>query len=333
VAVRGLSRRHAALVGAAGVVVITLVVAPLGETIGHATQALLLVLPVVAAAVLGGRRPAQVVAALAALMFTLVLPPVGSLRLRFAEDAMALGVFTVVAFTVGGLVANRIETLRRLEAQRSALLRSVSHDLRTPLGAIRAAASELADPSLYDPAEQARLAELVGDEAERLDRLVANLLSLARIEAGGLQPRRRAVDLAELAQLCTQRLARALDSTEVRVSADPDTPIVLGDHALLEQVVTNLIENAARHTPAGSPVEVEVHACPGSVELAVRDHGPGVPAEHRAAIFEAFRSGRTDVTSGVGLAICAAVVEAHGGTITVRDSPGGGACFTVALPR
>src|SRR5262249_27771116 len=158
----------------------------------------LLVVPVVATAIMGGRRPAELVAGVATLMFTLVLPPVGSLRLRFTEDVVALIVFSAVAFTIGGVVARRVETFNRLEQQRAALLRSVSHDLRTPLAAIRAAVSELKTESLYDEAARMHLLEHVGDEAERLDRLVANLLSLARIEGGGLTPHRQSVDVAEL---------------------------------------------------------------------------------------------------------------------------------------
>src|SRR5262245_12829183 len=136
---RGLRPGAALAGGCVGVVLVTLAVAPFGDSIGHATQALLLVLPVVATAAAGGRRPAQVVAAVATLMFTLVLPPVGTLRVRFTEDVVALVVFFAVALSIGGLVAYRLETFGRLERQRAALLRSVSHDLRTPLAAIRAA--------------------------------------------------------------------------------------------------------------------------------------------------------------------------------------------------
>jgi K+-sensing histidine kinase KdpD len=331
-AVRGLPPVPATLLGAAAVGLAGVLAALLDDSVGHAGQALLLVVPVTATAVLGGRVPALCAAALATLAFTLVLPPVGTLRVRFAEDAVALGVFTVVAFTIGSLVAHRIEALGWLERQRAALLRSVSHDLRTPLAAIRAAVSELEDDSLHDAAARRRLFVLVGDEAERLDRLVGNLLSLARVEGGGLRPHRQSVDLGELVDGALARLGHAIAGTEVVVTADPDLPPVLVDHTLFEQVVTNLVENAVRHSPPGAPVTVELTAGPRSVRLRVADQGPGVSPAEAATIFEPFSSGSA-ATSGVGLAICKAVVEAHDGTITVLGSSPSGAAFTVTLPR
>jgi two-component system sensor histidine kinase KdpD len=254
------------------------------------------------------------------------------LRIHLAEDVVALVVFSVVAFTVGSLVAQRVDMLGRLERQRAALLRSVSHDLRTPLAAIRAAASELQVEASLTDEQQRRMLAMVEDEAERLDRLVGNLLSLARIEGGGLQPRRQAVDIIELVQLCTARLSRVLEGTAVVLDAAADLPLVFADHTLLEQVITNLIENAVRHSPPGASVDIMVRAQSGAIELVVADGGSGVSADESATIFEPFRSGPKAGTSGVGLAICKAVVEAHGGTITVGDSSRGGAAFTVSLP-
>ena len=333
ITVRGVPPRLAALFGGLAVGLVGSLAALFGDGLGHAAQALLLVVPVTATAVLGGRAPALFAAALATLTFTLILPPVGLLRVHFAEDVVALVVFSIVAFTISNLVAHRIEALGWLERQRAALLRSVSHDLRTPLATIRAAVSELEDESLHSEPSRRRLLELVGDESERLDRLVGNLLSLARIEGGGLRPRRQAVDLAELARRCVDRLGHALTATDVVIDADADLPLVLVDHTLFEQVVTNLLENAARHSPPGEPIEVSLHSLPGAVELQVADHGPGVAPEHAATIFEPFRSGTTSGSSGIGLAICKAVVEAHAGTITVRGLPRGGAVFVVTLPH
>jgi K+-sensing histidine kinase KdpD len=330
--VRGLRPVRAAVLGSVIVVVLAVVVGSLEESIGQASEALVLVVPVVLTAALGGRKPAWCVATVATLTFLLVLPPVGTLRIHLAEDVAAFVVFSIVAFTVGSLVAQRVDVLGRLERQRAALLRSVSHDLRTPLAAIEAAASELQDESTYSIEERCRMLGIVRAEAERLDRLVANLLSLARVEGGGLVPRRQAVDIVELVQLCTIRLARPLAGIDVVIDAPPDVPLVFADHTLLEQVVTNLLENAARHSPLGVAVDVVVRAGATSIEFVVADGGPGVHPDDVAAIFEPFRSGSTAGQSGIGLAICKAVVEAHGGTITVGDSPRGGAAFTVTLP-
>jgi K+-sensing histidine kinase KdpD len=332
VLVRGLPPAQAAVAGGVLVIALALVVGLLEDTIGHAAQALVLVVPVMLTAALGGRRPAWFVAALATLTFLVVLPPVGTLKIHLAEDIVALVVFSVVAFTVGGLVAQRVDVLGRLERQRAALLRSVSHDLRTPLAAIRAAASELQEKSSHSVEQQGRMLAMVEDEAERLDRLVGNLLSLARIEGGGLEPRRQAVDIVELVQLCTVRLSKVLAETGVVVDAPPDLPLVFADHTLLEQVVTNLIENAVRHSPPGASVDIAVRADTKVLELVVADGGPGVSADDLNTIFEPFRSGTSAGMSGIGLAICKAVVEAHGGTILVGDSSRGGAAFTVSLP-
>lgn len=322
----------AAVGGAAGVLLLGAVVGGLDDRLARATQALTLVVPVVVTAVVGGRRAAYVVAGAATVVFSLLLPPVGSVRVHVADDLVALVVFSAVAVVIGTLIAGRIEMLNRVERQRAVLLRSVSHDLRTPLSTIRAAASEVLEGD-HDAATRTRLLQLVGDEAERLDRLVANLLSLSRIEAGALEPRRQPVDVAELVEAGAQRLSRLFADRRLTVDLPEDLPLVNADYVQVDQVVTNLLENAARHTPVGSTVTVSARAVPSGVALQVDDTGPGVEPEQMAAIFEPFRSGPIAGSSGIGLAICKAVVEGHGGTIGVSGNPEGGARFTVVLPR
>ena len=331
VLVAGVRPVPAAIAGIAGVGLLGLVMARFRGSLAPATQPLSLVVPVVGTAIIGGRRAAYVVAGAATVLFSLLLPPVGSLRVHLADDFVALVVFSVVAFVIGTLITGRIEVLGRVERQRAVLLRSVSHDLRTPLSTIRAAASEVLEGD-HARETQEKLLGVVGDEAERLDRLVANLLSLSRIEAGALQPRRQPVDLAELVDVATHRLGRLFADRPLTVDIPSGLPLVQADYVQLEQVVTNLLENAARHTPAGSPVVVSGRAHGGGVELAVADAGPGVAPAEADAIFEAFRSGAIAGASGIGLAICKAVVEGHGGTIGVSANPAGGATFTVVLP-
>jgi two-component system, OmpR family, sensor histidine kinase KdpD len=176
------------------------------------------------------------------------------------------------------------------------------------------------------------LLDVVGDEAERLDRLVGNLLSLSRIEAGALLPDLQAVDVEELVAERVRRLSRLLRDVEVATELPPDIPLVDADYTLLDQVVSNLLENAARHAPPGSAIRIAARDTGGTLEISVSDQGAGVPPADREWIFEPFRSGNGSRSSGVGLAICRAVVEAHGGRITVGDADGGGARFTFTLP-
>ena len=329
---RGISAVQATVVGTVVVLVLALALGP-HRDVSRAAQALTFVVPVVGAAVLGGRRSAYSVAAVATLAFTFVIPPVGSLRVRVEQDLVALTVFFLVALVVGGVVARRIELLGAVERDRSALLRSVSHDLRTPLATIRAAASELATNDQLPAETTTRFLELIGDESERLDRLVANLLSLSRIEAGAYPPTLQAVDVGELVAHTAARLERLFTAVELRLQVPDELPAVNGDYTQLEQLLTNLLENAARHTPAGGSVTVEARAEAGAVVLSVADEGPGVDPADVDTLFEPFRTGRIAGASGIGLAICRAVAEHHHGTIAVGTSGAGGAVFTVTLPH
>jgi K+-sensing histidine kinase KdpD len=356
--------------GVAAVVVVTLILLPFRSHISRASPALALVLPVVLAGVFGGRIAAVATAAAGAIAFSLAfIPPVGTLRVAVSEDAVALVVFTLVAVAVGTLVAleaerrraaeqrtaeiqamhtryqalvaeqerlreeaDRLHLLEKVDEQRAALLRSVSHDLRTPLAAIRAVASELrAGPAHTEPV-RFELLGLLCDEAERLDRIVANLLSLSRIEAGALQPDRQAVALDELVSDLVSRLARLFTDITVDVELPPTLPLADIDYVQIDQVVTNLLENAARHSPPGSTVRLSAESVDGVIAIAVTDQGPGVDPVDADRIFEPFRTGGGSTSTGVGLAICKAIVEAHGGMISVSNRPGGGARFRFTVP-
>ena len=178
-------------------------------------------------------------------------------------------------------------------------------------------------------------------EAERLNRIVENLLSLSRIEAGAFQPDRQAIVIEELVHDRVRQLSRLLRDVRVEVSFDPALPLVLADYSQLDQVITNLLENAARHSPAGSTISVTAVRRGAMMEVSISDHGKGVPPDERVQIFEAFRRGRGSTSSGVGLAICKAIVDAHGGTIGVderadlgeaENADEGGARFWFTMP-
>ncbi|MEN3315522.1 MAG: hypothetical protein V7605_1756 [Acidimicrobiaceae bacterium] len=355
-------------VGAVGVTVATL--SPLRLDVSRATPALVLVLAVVAAGLVGGGRAAVGVAVAAAAAYNLAfVPPVWTFKVNAGEDWVALGVFVAVAVSVGLLVAGeadrrraaeqreaelrdlyarlevivaergrladeaaRVTVLEDVDEQRSALLRSVSHDLRTPLATIRAVAGDLRDGVVYDEATRTELLATVCDEADRLDRLVANLLSLSRIEAGALRPERQAVPFDELVADRVHRLARMFRQVRIDVNLPADQCVVDGDYSQLDQVVTNLLENAARHAPQGSTVRLDARRRAGELEVRVSDEGSGVAEWERDRVFEPFRRGEGSTSSGVGLAICRAIVDAHGGRISVERTSGGGATFVFTLP-
>jgi K+-sensing histidine kinase KdpD len=359
------------LLGVGLVVALTAALVPFRADVSRAAPALVLVIAVVVAGLIGGRVAAVVTAGAAVLAFNFAfIPPFWTLAIDVVEDAVALAAFTVVALTVGTLVAresdhrraaeqraaelqalheryeavqaererlaaeaNRLAVLEQVDEQRAALLRSVSHDLRTPLSTIRAVTSDLRAGAVYDDATRDELLDLVIDEAERLDRIVANLLSLSRIEAGALQPERQAVDLGELVADATRRLDRLFQRVHVELEFADDLPLADADYSQLDQVITNLLENAARHAPRGSTVRVGGrHRGDGMLSLFVEDAGPGIPSADRMHVFEPFWRGEGSSSSGVGLAICKAIVEAHGGTITVESGPGRGTGFVLTLP-
>jgi two-component system sensor histidine kinase KdpD len=333
-----------ALVGVAVVAGLSGLLMPVRDDLGLATPALLFVLTVAGVGVVAGVRPAVATAVVATLAGDLVfVPPYGTLRVAAGGDGVALGAFVVVAVAVGWVAAaadrdqllgdaNRAQVLERMDVERSALLRSVSHDLRTPLATIRAVASDLRDGVVYDDAVRTELLATVCDEAERLDRIVANLLSMSRIEAGAFKPDRQAVDIEELVDERVRRMRSLFRNVRVQVEMPRDLPLVDGDYSQLDQVFTNLLENAARHAPLGSFVRVSGRRRSGDVQIRVADEGIGVADWERSKVFEPFRRGEGSGSSGVGLAICKAVVEAHGGTVTVERTPGGGATFVVTLP-
>ncbi len=226
-----------------------------------------------------------------------------------------------------------------LDLQRSALLRSVTHDLRTPLAAIRAIVTDLHDGVDYDDETRIDLLQTVCDEVDRLDRLVGNLLSMSRIEAGVLAPRRQAVDIAELVRHRLAVLSPLLRADTVVADIEPGLPLADADFGQLEEVLTNLLANAVRHVPEGTVIEVHAAALPVEiaggteyVEIAVVDHGPGIAADARGRLFEPFEPGPGSRSTGLGLAICHGIIVAHGGTIRVDDTPGGGASVVFTVP-
>jgi two-component system, OmpR family, sensor histidine kinase KdpD len=235
--------------------------------------------------------------------------------------------------------ATAAEVARQGDALKSALLDSVSHDLRTPLAAIRATAGNLMDPDVsWTPEDERAAARSIDLEAQRLSRLVRNMLDLSRIEGGALHPSLQLYDLADLVDPVVERLAPVLQSGQAEVSMPADLRPVRVDAIFVDQILTNLLENAARYA-AGKTIRVTAGETEdGGVELIVEDAGPGVPGSELGHLFERFYRGprrtgsRTEGGSGIGLTVVRGLAEAMGGSADARRSELGGLAVAVRLP-
>jgi two-component system sensor histidine kinase KdpD len=221
------------------------------------------------------------------------------------------------------------EALRRSDELKTALLRSISHDLRTPLTSIIAGGAALGSPTTTSE-ERGELSAAVVSEGERLSRLVENLLDMSRLEAGKAQPHSEPVDLAEVLDAARAAIGRP---ELVRLAVDRELPLVDADAAQLERAFANLLENAVRHG-GGRPVMVKSMLLADKITLRVVDQGPGIPESERRRIFEPFQHGEggSGGGAGLGLAIAKGFVEANGGEISVDSVVGQGSSFVVTMP-
>jgi two-component system sensor histidine kinase KdpD len=230
----------------------------------------------------------------------------------------------------------RADALVETDRLRTALLNSVSHDLRTPLASIKASASSLVDPEVeWDEAQRREFLVTIDAEADRLTRLVHNLLDMSRIEAGALDPRPVETPVADLVGPVVRR---ARDRTHRRIDVDmpDDLPAVMADPVQLDQLLTNLLDNTCVYAPSGPVGVVARPGRAGEVEIRVVDHGPGIPKPERERVFDQFyrlkAGGKRPEGTGMGLAICRGIARAHGGTLWVETTPGGGSTFVLTLP-
>ncbi|MBS1965893.1 MAG: sensor histidine kinase KdpD, partial [Chloroflexi bacterium SZAS-1] len=233
--------------------------------------------------------------------------------------------------------AARMRAQAEAERVKGALLSSVSHDLRTPLAVIKGAVTNLLDESVaWDVATRHELLNAVDTETDRLNRLVGNLLEMSRIESGALHPARDWHDIAELLADVAERMRARFTEHSVTLSAPPDLPLVQISYTQIDQVLTNLLENAQKYTPPGTPIELRAELADDAIRITVRDYGPGIPAGMHSRIFEKFVRAaapeRHADGTGLGLAICKGIIEAHGGQIWAEAAPGGGAAFVFTLP-
>jgi len=336
----GSGRRRSGWRGYAGAVALVL-----GTTaIGAATRAvldvpdveMLYVVAVLVSAVYLGRGPAVASAAAGVLAYDwFFVPPTYTFDVT---DLRYLFTFAMM-FGIGLLVSSLADRARdaavRAESEtlRGTLLSSVSHDLRTPLAAITGAATTLRDQSV-DEGTRRELVEAICDEAARMERLVGNLLDMTRLASGAVAARREWIPVDELIGAALSRTEGLLSRHSVRTEIPGAPELVWVDPVLVEQLLVNLLDNAARHTPPGTEVLVRATGGPAGLDLEVADRGPGIAPDDEERVFERFhRGGRaTGQGAGLGLAIARAIAEVHVGTLRVTSRAGGGASFRLTVP-
>lgn len=351
------------------VAVATAVVYPLESVAPTVSLGVVFIPAVLFVSVVWGLWQGLLTAVLSAVAFNWFhLPPVGRFTIADDRDVVALVVFVTVAVASSALAevararaieaeqrreeadrtveemaelsrekdrmqAEAIEAaaLRRSDELKTALLRSVSHDLRTPLTSMIAAGAAL-DSSTVTPAERHELSLAIVEEGERLSRLVENLLDVSRLESGNASPRRELVSLAEVVEAARHSIGKA--GRPVQLNLGAELPPLRADPVQLERAFANLLDNAARHG-GEKPIQVSGRVIGAEIEVRVTDQGPGVPVGERERIFLPFyqaKPGATRKGSGLGLAIAKGFVEANGGEIAVESLPGQGTSFVVTLP-
>jgi two-component system sensor histidine kinase KdpD len=233
-------------------------------------------------------------------------------------------------------VAQTVTVQMESERLRNSLLAAISHDLRTPLSALVGMAESLTMMKLPVNSTELETAHRIKDAAMRMNSLVSNMLDMARLQSGPVQLNRQWQPLEEVIGTALKAMGSVLEQRRVKVVLADDLPLVDIDAVLFERVFCNLLENAAKYTEPGSPIDIGAQPSGEQVVITVDDAGPGLPKGKESAIFEMFERGRKESSTpgvGLGLAICRAIVEAHGGKIRGETRPQGGARFTIELPR
>jgi K+-sensing histidine kinase KdpD len=330
---------YAYVIGLLGIAASSLAIGLLNQ-LAYVPGAIMLHLPPIL--FVGGRwgtAPAVVAAAASFVAHAAFhLEPFGAgWPLHETSDFLDLMLLLVVAVVTGRLAASARQAARRARDSelRATLLASISHDLRTPLTAIKTSVSSLRDPSIELPdATRHDLLTSIEEESDRLVYLVTNVLMLSRLEAG-VEPTRDWNAIGEVVSAVVARCTPLLGDRPIALDAPDTLPLVRIDAALLDQALSNLLENIGLHTPARTPVSVRAAVQGRDVRVEVTDGGPGIPPDQQQQVFERFhRVGcRQAPGVGLGLTIARSATEAQGGRLWLEDAPGGGARFIILLPN
>jgi two-component system sensor histidine kinase KdpD len=268
--------------------------------------------------------------------------PVGSLGLEGAvlsrETLEAVGSLVAISIERAGAVETltRTEATRESEKLRTALLDSVTHEFRTPLTAIKVAVTTLISTPQIEADEKKDLLTVINEETDRLNHLVGEAAEMAQLDAQQVELRREPHGLREVIEAGLERAKQALGSREVKVQVPKSEPSVRVDLERIAEVLAQLLENAAKYSPPATPITVSAESDGKTVSISVADRGPGIDDLELSLIFEKFYRGKDQryrvQGTGMGLAIAKAIVEAHGGTITVTSQLGSGSVFTFTVP-
>lgn len=287
-----------------------------------------------------GYGPSVLAAVLSVACFNFFfIPPYYTLAVADLRHVVTFVVMLTVALVITTLQKRALAAQRRIEAEqlRNALLSSVSHDLRTPLAVVTGAASTLLEADITDDDRKALTGSILS-EADRLNRLVQNLLDMTRVESGKLEPKKQWLPIEEVVGSALVRAERLIGARDVTTKLPKEMTLVPLDSVLIEQVLLNLIDNAVKHTPPGGPIHIEARVRGGgalsmAIEIEVADRGPGISDEEAPKVFEKFHRGSAKhAGAGLGLTICRGIVVAHGGEIWATRREGGGASFHFTLP-
>jgi two-component system sensor histidine kinase KdpD len=271
----------------------------------------------------------------------LAVLPVNARRILLPEQAHLLETFAAqIALALErAALAERAQSAAvhaESESVRNSLLAAISHDMRTPLSVISGAASALLENVDLQPAQRTELARSIVDEATQMTQVVTNVLDMTRLESGQVALHEEWISLEEVAASALRRMQPRLADRPVQLDIERTLPLVKADPVLIEQLLVNLLDNVARHTPPGTNVSITARRGFEEIELVVADDGPGFPpGVDPDALFDKFRRGRTEGAQGgvgLGLAICRAIARAHGGEIRAERIPAGGVLFSVTLP-
>jgi two-component system sensor histidine kinase KdpD len=275
----------------------------------------------------------------------LFVPPVGRFTVDDPQYLVSLAIMLAVALVISGLTAavkRRAHEQAALEVQaqneriRSVLLASISHDLRTPLAVMAGASSTLAERGASIGAQERQaLAQDIFRQARDMSDHVSKVLQMTRLETGAVTVDRDWISIGEIAGVVLARLAERLAHHRLVVEIPGALPLVRADAGLIEQVLSNLIENAARHTPRETVVRLRARPVARALEISVEDYGGGIPAGDLERVFDKFHRGTTEGPAGgmgLGLAICRAIVRLHGGRTWAENLPAGGTAFRFTLP-